>query len=180
VVFSTGPPIRSAVRGWPSEKKSFAVASFVLVTVGVCSITFLALPVCIFYVLCAIIIIHYYHHYYYHHHLSSSSSSSLSSLSFLSLNSSVGESYRSPLSLAMDVQARTEGPTRCLSNGWGMWYTFLAPPLPGTRLVSPDWAVCVWNPCVVFVRHRLPFRQSRSLPTGALVQMQVSLRTGSP
>jgi hypothetical protein len=47
-------------------------------------------------------------------------------------------SYRSSLSLAMDVQARTEGPTRCLSNGWGIWYTFLAAPLPGTRLVGPD------------------------------------------
>jgi len=60
----------------------------------------------------------------FHHHFSSSF------FSFVS--------YRSSLSLAMDVQAKTEGPTRCLSNGWGIWYTFLAAPLPGTRLVGPD------------------------------------------
>ena len=61
-----------------------------------------------------------------------------------------------------------------------MWYTFLALPLPGTWRVGPDWAVRAWRPLDLFVKHRLPFRQRRSLPTGAFVQMQVSLRTGSP
>ena len=87
--------------------------------------------------------------------------------------------YRTSLSSAMRVQARTEGPRRSFNSGRGMWYTFFAAPLPGIWLLGPACAVRVCRPNSSFVGHMLPFLQMRRFFTGALVQMCVSFLTGS-
>jgi hypothetical protein len=87
--------------------------------------------------------------------------------------------HNSSLSSATRVQARTDGPSRSRSSGRGMWYTFLAAPLPGACAVGPACAVRKCRPYAAFVGQRLVLRQMRRFFTGAFVHRHVSLRTGS-